>query len=78
MTQHHPLPLPEQILLLLLAPPILSCIFRVSSRGFGQIVQGGSVSKRTKLRQSSEFWILLIVLYIAMFAMLLYGRFLNR
>ena len=73
MTAHHPLPLLQQLLLLFLAPPILSGIFWISSRGSGQTVQGGSVSRKTKQRQASEFWVLLIVLYAGMFCIFLYG-----
>ena len=69
----HALPLANQILLLLLAPPILSGVFWVMSRGWAQNVQGESISKKTKSRQMSEFWVLLIVLYVGMGCMFIWG-----
>ena len=73
MTRGNPLPLANQILLLVFAPPILSSVFWIASRGWAKTVQGDSVSKRTRSRQASEFWVLLIVLYIGMSCIFLWG-----
>jgi hypothetical protein len=62
MTHHAAAPLWGQILILVFAPPTMSCIFWVMSRGWARTVQGTRVSGETKGRQWSEFWALLIVL----------------
>jgi hypothetical protein len=73
MNHHHGLPLFQQILILIFVPPIMSGLWWIASRGLGLTLQGGSVSDRTKNRQASEFWVLLIVLYLGLFAIFLYG-----
>jgi hypothetical protein len=68
-------PLSEQIAILLLGPPIMSAFWWLASRNFGRIVQGGSVSARTKQRQKKEFWVLLVGLYLLGFGIILYAAF---
>lgn len=73
MPHGHPLPLANQILLLVLAPPILSGVCWLMSRGWARTVQGDSISKKTRVRQTSEFWTLLIVLYAGMGCIFIWG-----
>lgn len=73
MLRGHPLPLANQILLLLLAPPILSGAFWIMSGGWARTTQGASISKKTRSRQTSEFWVLLIVLYVGMGCIFIWG-----
>jgi hypothetical protein len=63
----HALPLWQQIALDLFAPPILTALWWLQSRGWAGFAQGGALSERTKLRQDRSFWIVLAVLYLTMF-----------
>ncbi|MGA7244166.1 MAG: hypothetical protein WBX19_13330 [Terracidiphilus sp.] len=54
----------EEILVLLFAPPIMGCLFRLMAGGWAQTVQGGDVSSQTKDRQRFEFWLLVGALYV--------------
>ena len=63
----HGMPLIQQVLLDLTAPPILALLWWLFSRTWAGIVQGGSVSDMTKLRQSKMFWVVLSGLYAIMF-----------
>jgi len=78
MTHHTPAPLWEQLLILFLAPPLLAGITWARSRGWAQTVQGEDVSKRTENRQRSEFWVLLIVLYVGLLGIFAYGWWIHR
>lgn len=69
------LPLYEQILFDVLVPPIGTTIWWLMSRGWVSTVQRGEVSETTKKRQKAEFWIILIVVYILMFGITIYGQF---
>jgi hypothetical protein len=71
-------PLGEQLAIFLLGPPIMSTLWWFSSRNLGRIVQGGSVSERTKQRQKKEFWVLLIGLYLLGFGIILYATLTQR
>jgi hypothetical protein len=71
---HTPMPFVQQILLDIIAPPILTCIWWLFSRGFTGAVQGGVVSGRTKARQHHRFWIVLVVIYIGMFGTTIFYR----
>jgi hypothetical protein len=66
-------PLPEQIAILLLGPPIGTWIWWILSRGWAKGVQGGSVSERTKRRQKIEFWIILTFTYIMFLGIFIYA-----
>ena len=57
-------PLGEQVLILILGPPIMSGLIWLLSRGWALTVQGGVASERTKKRQKWEFWGVLIGLYV--------------
>jgi hypothetical protein len=61
------LPIYQQIILDISAPPVLAAIWWFQSRGSANIIQGGEPSERTKLRQSRGFWIVLGALYLLMF-----------
>jgi hypothetical protein len=68
------MPFVQQILLDLVAPPILTCIWWLFSRGWAGAVQGGKISDRTKSRQRIRFWIVLAIIYVAMFGTTIYYR----
>ena len=68
-------PLSEQFATLVIGPPIMSMLWWLGSRNFARIVQGGSVSERTRQRQKKEFWVLLIGLYVLGLGIILYGIF---
>ena len=61
------MPLTEQYLLDLIAPPIGAVAWWILSRGWADLVQLGNVSDTTQRRQRKEFVILLIVFYVLMF-----------
>ena len=69
------LPLYQQIVLDLLVPPIGSAIWAFVVRGWAGVVQGGTVTERTKQRQKIEFWVILVAAYLLMFGITIYGRF---
>ena len=39
-------------------------LFWLKARGWAETVQGSNVSGTTKRRQRSEFWVLLLVMYL--------------
>jgi hypothetical protein len=55
-------PLSEQIVIVLFAPPIMAVLWWAASRNLARILQGGSVSEKTKGRQRKEFWALLVAM----------------
>lgn len=59
-----PYPMWQRILVLLFAPPIIGCLFRLMAGGWAQTVQGSNVSSETKKRQRFEFWLLISALYL--------------
>jgi hypothetical protein len=63
LVRENSYPVWERTLVLLLGPPILSCLVWLMAGGWAQTVQGGEVSSRTKDRQRFEFWLLLGALY---------------
>ena len=66
-------PLWEQLVIVILGPPIMACAWRVLSRGWGRAVQGGVISEKTKRRQKIEFWVLLIAMYVMSLGMTFYA-----
>ena len=70
-----PLPLGQQILLDIIVPPIGTCVWWVMSRGWASAIQLGKVSDTTKKRQKSEFWIVLVIAYLVMCGITIYGLF---
>jgi hypothetical protein len=69
------LPLFEQVLIDLVGPPIGAGLFWLFSRGWALTVQGGSVSDQTRARQFRGFWLVLVVAYMVMIAITVYGYF---
>ena len=64
-------PLGEQILTLIILPPIMASLVWLLSRGWAAGVQGGTISETTKQRQKLLFWFLVIFLYAV--AIAIYG-----
>lgn len=64
MIRHQPAPLWEQLLIFLLGPPVMACLFWLKARGWAETVQGSTVSETTKSRQKVEFWVLLLAMYL--------------
>jgi hypothetical protein len=71
----HALPLWQQIALDLVAPPVLTVLWWVQSRGWAGLVHGGEPTETTKLRQNRGFWIVMGALYLIMFAVTAYYNF---
>jgi hypothetical protein len=69
------LPLAEQFLLDLVAPPVIAGVWGLSSRRWAAGVQGGQVSDRTKKRQKVEFAILLALAYFLLFGITIQKNF---
>ncbi len=69
------LPISQQFVIVIVGPPVMAALWWMVSRGYGEAVQGGSVSERTKSRQRRGFWIVLGLLYLVGFAILLYALF---
>ena len=67
-------PLWQQVLFVLVGPPIMAFWIRLVSRLWARLVQGQTISQSTKKRQKLEFWIVLSVLYIMGFCVLLYAH----
>ena len=67
------LPISQMIALDLLVPPIGTFIWLLMSRGWAAMVQGGTISERTKKRQKWEFWVVLASAYLLMCGITLYG-----
>ena len=67
------LPLSQLIMLDLFLPPVVSGIWWVMSRGWAASIQGGTTSERTKQRQSTEFWAVLIMTYLLAFGFTVYA-----
>lgn len=66
------MPIGKQIVLDMLAPPVIACLWWVFSRGWAMTVQAGHVSQRTRDRQRKLFWIFLVSLYVLMFSTTIY------
>ena len=66
-------PLGEQVLILVIGPPVMACLVWLLSRGWASTVQGGLPSERTKRRQKVQFWVVLVVLYIMALGVFLYA-----
>jgi hypothetical protein len=66
-------PLWEQLVILLLGPPIITAIWWIAARGWAVAVQGGTATKKTKTRQKMEFWAILALMYAVGFGMTVYA-----
>jgi uncharacterized iron-regulated membrane protein len=60
-------PLNQQYLMDLIAPPIGAVLWWIRGRGWAAVVQMGTVSERTKRRQRFECLVVLGLLYALMF-----------
>jgi hypothetical protein len=67
------LPISQQFLLDLIAPPVLAIVWRFKAIGWARAVQGSKFSARTRDRQWMEFWAVLILGYLVMFGVTIYG-----
>jgi hypothetical protein len=65
----------QQLLLDLIAPPVLACLWWLGSRGWAWTVQGGQVSDQTRDRQKIGFVVVLVGLYGLMFGTTAYINF---
>ena len=68
-------PLYQQVLIVLGAPPIMAGLWWLLSRGWGESLQGGTVSGRTRVRQRRGFWVVLVVGYLVTISMAIYAFF---
>lgn len=66
-------PLWEQLVILILGPPIMTILWWLAARGWALAVQAGSVSERTRKRQKMEIGGVLILFYLIGFSMALYA-----
>jgi hypothetical protein len=69
------MPLKQQYLLDLIAPPVLATLWWFFSRGTATVLQGGSVSQRTKRREKIGFLVVLTLAYLLMFGGTAYLHF---
>ncbi len=69
------MPLMQQYLLDLIAPPVLATLWWFFSRGTATVFQGGSVSERTKRREKVGFVVVLTLAYLLMFGWTTYLHF---
>jgi hypothetical protein len=69
------LPLSEQIILDIIAPPIITGVWWIMARGWAASVQGGSASETTKKRQKWEFLAILLIIYVLAIGITIYGQF---
>ena len=67
-----PYPLSEQVLVDMIAPPVLASIFWLMAHGWARFVQSENVSEETKGREWLEFKVVLILGWIAMFGVSIY------
>jgi hypothetical protein len=72
-TRPGALPLPQLLLLDLVAPPILVGFWWLMSRGWAVAIQRGPVSKETKTRQAKLFWAMLCLIYLMFFGGTIYA-----
>lgn len=73
MTRPGALPIAQQIIVLVVGPPVMAGMWWALSRGWAGLVQGGDVSGITKKRQKWEFWIILAAMYVLGFGLALYA-----
>jgi hypothetical protein len=72
------LPITQQILLDIVAPPVLTVFWWLSSRGWARSIQGEEISEATKSRQKKGFWIVLGMLYLIMFSATAYFNLFDK
>jgi hypothetical protein len=65
------LPIQQQILVDLIAPPVGALLWRFMTRGWAG-ARAVDASEETRRRNSNEFWMVLILGYVLMFGISLY------
>ncbi len=75
MELSYKMSLMQQLLLDLLAPPVLAGLWWLGSRGWASAVQGAQVSNQTRSRQKVGFVVVVTALYLLMFGTTIYLRF---
>lgn len=70
-----PLSFWQQVLMIILVPPIAAVAWAAFSRGWANTVQGGKISERTRKRQKVEFWAVLAFGYVMLFAIFVNAHF---
>jgi len=66
-------PLWEQLAFAIFGPPTMAILFKFMARGWALTVQGGTVSRKTVKRQRTEFWAMLLAMYLVVWGFLIYG-----
>ena len=69
------MPLAQQYLLDLIAPPIIATLWWMLSRGWATAVEADEISDRTKKRQRFGFFFVLALIYALMFGATTYLHF---
>jgi hypothetical protein len=77
MTGHGTARLSVEVALLVMGPPVMAIIFGIMSRGWILPVLANTTTERTKAHRKNEFWVAVIVLYVATIGMVLYGWLAN-
>jgi hypothetical protein len=72
------LPLYQQLLLDLIAPPIVAGLWWAFSRAWAIAVQGQPISVKTRTRQARLFWIALIIFYLTMISVTAFANLTAR
>ncbi len=62
----------EQIIITLIAPPIVAGLCWLQSRGWRLRVQSGELNDESTSRQKDLFWIVLAALYVVSFGVTFY------
>jgi hypothetical protein len=65
----------EQILSVLITPPLIALCFWVLGRGLATQVRGGSASDETKRRLREHFWTVLLGVYAIAIGTFIYAHF---
>jgi hypothetical protein len=68
------LPIQQQILVDLIAPPVGALLWRLMARGWAG-ARAEDASEEARRRRSNEFWVVLILGYVLMFGISLYMWF---
>ena len=69
--------LTQQLLLDLVVPPILTCLWWLLSRGTSTAFEGTQVSEGTKKIQNKGMFVILAITYVTMFGVTIYSNFLK-
>jgi hypothetical protein len=67
------LPISQLILWDLIVPPIIAVLWRITAGGWAMGVQRGDVSEKTRQRQWTEFWAILVLTFLVLFGFTIYS-----